>query len=299
MSFQQGLSGLNATSKNLEVIGNNVANCQHLRRQGLARRVRRHVRQRAQRRRLDGASAGIGVHVGRRCRSSSRRATSRASDNPMDLAINGGGFFQVTDGANPNAVLAQRPVQGRSRRLCRQQRWPAPGGLPGGRRPASSCPAIRAAIRLPTAGIDPACHQRDRDGDEPRLARRHHRADARPGDRLHRPAAPTTARPRMTVYDALGQDVALTYYFQKAGERHLERLRHRQRRADQRHRRGAAGQHHAQLPGDRRRADGAGGAGERSTSRSPPTPTARRRAPITGIQLDHRRRAPVRRSPSA
>jgi phosphotransferase system IIB component len=34
MSFQQGLSGLNATSKNLEVIGNNVANSQHLRRQG-------------------------------------------------------------------------------------------------------------------------------------------------------------------------------------------------------------------------------------------------------------------------
>ena len=26
MSFQQGLSGLNASSKNLEVIGNNVAN---------------------------------------------------------------------------------------------------------------------------------------------------------------------------------------------------------------------------------------------------------------------------------
>jgi flagellar hook protein FlgE len=26
MSFQQGLAGLNATSKNLEVIGNNVAN---------------------------------------------------------------------------------------------------------------------------------------------------------------------------------------------------------------------------------------------------------------------------------
>ena len=26
MSFQQGLSGLNATSKNLEIIGNNIAN---------------------------------------------------------------------------------------------------------------------------------------------------------------------------------------------------------------------------------------------------------------------------------
>ena len=29
MSFQQGLSGLNAAAKNLDVIGNNVANCQH------------------------------------------------------------------------------------------------------------------------------------------------------------------------------------------------------------------------------------------------------------------------------
>lgn len=28
MSFQQGLSGLNASSKNLEVIGNNIANAQ-------------------------------------------------------------------------------------------------------------------------------------------------------------------------------------------------------------------------------------------------------------------------------
>ena len=26
MSFQQGLSGLNASSKNLEIIGNNIAN---------------------------------------------------------------------------------------------------------------------------------------------------------------------------------------------------------------------------------------------------------------------------------
>ncbi|MCK7501193.1 MAG: hypothetical protein MZW92_72015 [Comamonadaceae bacterium] len=31
------------------------------------------------------------------------------------------------------------------------------------------------------------------------------------------------------MYDAKGQDVALTYYFQKAVHRHLERLRHRQR----------------------------------------------------------------------
>ena len=35
MGFQQGLSGLNAAAKNLDIIGNNIAN-PHLRRQVLA-----------------------------------------------------------------------------------------------------------------------------------------------------------------------------------------------------------------------------------------------------------------------
>ena len=45
MSFQQGLSGLNATSKNLEVIGNNIANANTFGAKVVARRVRRRVRQ--------------------------------------------------------------------------------------------------------------------------------------------------------------------------------------------------------------------------------------------------------------
>ena len=98
MSFQQGLSGLNAASKNLDVIGNNIANASTFGIKAVARRVRRRLRHRAQRRRRQpdrhrhrprvGVAA---VHAGQH----------QTTDNPMDLAINGGGFFQLTDGNSP------------------------------------------------------------------------------------------------------------------------------------------------------------------------------------------------------
>ena len=44
MSFQQGLSGLNTTSKNLEIIGNNIANASTYRRQVVAGGVLRLLR---------------------------------------------------------------------------------------------------------------------------------------------------------------------------------------------------------------------------------------------------------------
>ena len=47
MSFQQGLSGLNAASRNLDVIGHNIANANTVGCQVLARRVRRDLCQRA------------------------------------------------------------------------------------------------------------------------------------------------------------------------------------------------------------------------------------------------------------
>ena len=68
----------------------------------------------------------------------------------------------------------------------------------------------------------------------------------------------------LTVYDAKGQDVALTYYFQKAGTDTVERLRHRQR------------QHRGRHARPRR---------SRSTTHRPSRPTAARRprrpAPVT------------------
>jgi flagellar basal body rod protein FlgC len=118
MSFQQGLSGLNATSKNLEVIGNNVANSQHLRRQGGAVPSSRHVRQRAERRRRqrgghrrDAGGGGAAVHAG-------QHHCHRQPDGPRHQRRR---LLPGDRRRQPGAVQPQRPVQGRPRGLHRQQ----------------------------------------------------------------------------------------------------------------------------------------------------------------------------------
>src|SRR6476661_7744820 len=101
MSFQQGLSGLNAASRNLEVIGNNVATA-----------------------------------------------------NPMDLAINGAGFFEVSDGQNPVEYTrnGQFKVDRDGYIVNNQQQrlmgYPADGT-------GVIQPGQATALQLPTAGIDP------------------------------------------------------------------------------------------------------------------------------------------------
>ena len=82
----------------------------------------------------------------------------------------------------------------------------------------------------------------------------------------------------LTVYDAKGQDVALTYYFQKAATDTWNvyiTANGTPMRDD-----GAgdpAPSTHDPVPGQRRHADRAGGHRWRSTSRRRPTPPARRR----------------------
>jgi flagellar hook protein FlgE len=62
MSFQQGLSGLNASAKALDTIGNNIAN----------------------------SSTGVWQQF--------TQGNITTTNNPLDVAINGGGFFQMNDG---------------------------------------------------------------------------------------------------------------------------------------------------------------------------------------------------------
>lgn len=96
MGFQQGLSGLNTASKSLDVIGNNVAN---------ASTVGFKVGQ-AQFADVFAASlSGAGtapVGLGAKVAAVMQQFTQgniTTTNNPLDLAINGGGFFQVTDAA--------------------------------------------------------------------------------------------------------------------------------------------------------------------------------------------------------
>ncbi len=93
MSFQQGLSGLNAASKSLEVIGNNVANANTVGFKGSQAQFADVYASS-----LTGAGAsdvGIGVKVGQVAQQFTQGNVT-ASNNPLDIAINGGGFFRMS-----------------------------------------------------------------------------------------------------------------------------------------------------------------------------------------------------------
>lgn len=91
MGFQQGLSGLNAASKSLDVIGNNVANAATVGFKG-AQAEFADVYASS----LTGAGTsqiGIGTQVTQVAQEFTQ-GNITASENPLDVAINGGGFFR-------------------------------------------------------------------------------------------------------------------------------------------------------------------------------------------------------------
>ena len=96
MSFQQGLSGLNGASKQLETIGNNIANSNTV---GFKSAVTQFADVYANS--LSGTSglgtAGIGTRVSQVAQQFSQGNVT-ASNNALDMAINGGGFFRLTNG---------------------------------------------------------------------------------------------------------------------------------------------------------------------------------------------------------
>ncbi len=93
MSFQQGLSGLNAASKSLDVIGNNVANTTTVGyKQSRAEFSDVYAAS------LSGAGAsniGLGTQVAAVTQQFTQ-GNITASNNPMDVAINGRGFFRMS-----------------------------------------------------------------------------------------------------------------------------------------------------------------------------------------------------------
>ncbi len=98
MSFQQGLSGLNASSKNLDVIGHNIANSGTTgfksSRAEFAELVASAIGS------AGGNNSGIGVEVAATAQQFNQ-GNLTVTGNSMDVAINGNGFFtlQQTDGS--------------------------------------------------------------------------------------------------------------------------------------------------------------------------------------------------------
>ena len=104
MSFQQGLSGLNVMSKNLDVIGNNIANASTVGAKS-SRAEFADLYANA----LSGAGGspvGIGVQMATVAQQFTQ-GNITATDNSLDVAINGGGFFQVTDPTTGETVYSR------------------------------------------------------------------------------------------------------------------------------------------------------------------------------------------------
>ncbi len=96
MSFQQGLSGLNVSSKSLDAIGNNIANSGTA---GFKAASGRFADVFASSLNGTGASqVGIGANLTDVFQQFTQGNVTSTS-NPLDLAINGGGFFRVSDAA--------------------------------------------------------------------------------------------------------------------------------------------------------------------------------------------------------
>ena len=94
MSFQQGLSGLNASSKNLDVIGNNVANSGTV---GFKSARAEFADVYATSVYGTGtASPGIGVSVSDLAQQFTQGDLATSS-NALDIAINGGGFYRLSN----------------------------------------------------------------------------------------------------------------------------------------------------------------------------------------------------------
>ncbi|MBH1978399.1 MAG: flagellar hook protein FlgE [Comamonadaceae bacterium] len=99
MGFQQGLSGLNAASKNLDVIGHNIANSNttgfKASRAEFAEMVASAIGA------AGGSNAGIGVEVAAVAQQFSQ-GNITITGNTLDVAINGSGFFmlQQPDGSS-------------------------------------------------------------------------------------------------------------------------------------------------------------------------------------------------------
>ena len=105
MAFQQGLSGLNAASKTMETIGNNVANAGTV---GFKKSQAQFADVYASSLIGSGASPiGIGTKLARVSQQFTQ-ANITGTNNPLDIAINGDGFFRLS---NNGAITYSRNGQ--------------------------------------------------------------------------------------------------------------------------------------------------------------------------------------------
>jgi len=212
MSFQQGLSGLNASSKNLEVIGNNIANANTF---GAKTSRAEFADMYSSAVNGTGVNAiGIGVNLAAVAQQFTQGSIT-TTENPLDLAINGNGFFQVSDGKNPTMYTRNGQFKADKDGFLINNQQQKLMGYPADAQGVIQ-PGLAVPLQLPTAGITPSATSKIKL--EMNLDSRAATTLPASGPQIDFSDATTyNNATSVTAYDAKGQDVALTYYFQKAG----------------------------------------------------------------------------------
>ncbi len=211
MGFQQGLSGLNSSSKSLEVIGNNVANANtYGAKSSRAEFADMYAAS------LGGSGVnkiGIGVRVAAVAQQFTQGNLTTTS-NPLDIAINGDGFFMVqrwdpVSGTEDLQAAGERLytrngqfkvdsygyiVNNEGHKVLSQDSQPIKLNLTGGAAQATS--RITADLNLNAAEA----------------------TDTAFDATVYPPTAGTYSfATTQTLYDASGEAVPLEYYFRKSG----------------------------------------------------------------------------------
>jgi len=209
MSFQQGLSGLNAASKNLEIIGNNVANANTY--GAKSSRAEFGDMYAAALGGAGGSNIGIGVNLQAVTQQFSQGNITTTA-NGMDIAINGQGFFELQQNGQ---TLYSRNGQFQVNKdgfIVNNQGAQLLGYPADGQGVIQ--PGVAGPLQLPTAGIDPSATTEI--SMELNLDSRVAATLPATTPQVNFSDATTyNNATSVTVYDAKGQDVALTYYFQK------------------------------------------------------------------------------------
>ena len=212
MSFQQGLSGLNSSSKALDVVGNNIANANTV---GFKSAEAHFADVYANSLSGSGASqVGIGATISG-IQQTFSQGNITATNNPLDISINGGGFFRmnqngaVTYARNGQFHLDREGfiVNDQSMRLMGYQA-DANGII---------SPSSPVDIQLSASQIAPRATSDPLSGDITAMLN----LDSRQGAPAITPFDFTNPQTynystALSVYDTLGVDHTLTMYFSRA-----------------------------------------------------------------------------------
>ncbi|MEI7611326.1 MAG: flagellar hook protein FlgE [Betaproteobacteria bacterium] len=211
MAFQQGLSGLNAASKALDVVSNNVANGSTIGYKSSAAHFGDVFAAS-----LSGGGAsqvGIGTTIGA-VQQQFTQGNITATSNPLDIAINGGGFFKTVRDSTVTYTRNGQFHSDKAGYIVNDQGFQLMGY------PATTNGAITASNPVPilvsTANIAPQATGSAAGGNATAVVNLDSRS-----------AVPTVSpfnyqnplsynfSTAMTVYDTLGVDHSLTMYFVK------------------------------------------------------------------------------------